>query len=156
MFRLYSRLVVFVFICSVHFLSAQQLPLQVFAPAGMEAVQGNYDFAWTFGEPFTFTYPQSFLILTQGYHQPELKVVYTGKLQVPAIKVYPNPTQQFLFLEQADGGEYTLYATGGQLLRQGVLEEKTTIDLHPYAAAPYVLHVRFRGNDYTYSIIKID
>lgn len=135
-------------------LCAQSLPQQVFSPAGSHASPTGFDIAWTFGEPLTFTYPQTSTILTQGFHQPEINVVAISEAQAPAIRIYPNPTQQLVFLEQAAGATYTLYTLTGQLLRSGVLEEKTAIDLSTYAAATYMLRVLWNDKEYGYSLIK--
>ena len=135
--------------------SYAQLPLQVLGPAGMEAVQSNYDLSWTFGEPFTFTYPQSFVILTQGYQQPELKVVAIDENESSGIQVYPNPVEQDLTITSAGGGEYTLYSTAGQLLEKGILEPRSLVNMRPYAAANYVLHIQDGKKQHAYSIIKI-
>lgn len=149
---LLSVLFSWLFFCAP--LAAQQLPLQVLSPAGSHASTTGFDIAWTFGEPLTFTYPQSATLLTQGFHQPEIKVVAISETQAPAIRLYPNPTQQLVYLEKAAGASYTLYTLHGQLLLSGVLEEKTAIDLSPFAAAPYLLRVLWREKEYGYSLIK--
>ena len=147
-------LILLLLIFSVAPITAQQLPLQVLSPAGQSAQQGSYDYAWTFGEPLTLSYNQPATLLTQGFHQPELKVVFTGEEVLPALRVYPNPTQQLLFIEQADGGAFSLFSLNGQLLHSGSLSLKTSLDMQALAAAPYLLRIQLKGKDYNYSIIK--
>ena len=66
----------------------------------------------------------------------------------PAIKIYPDPTTDFLIIEQAGFKEETsifIYNLQGQLLlRQAIHQPKAKIDVSSFTSGVYIL--KFKGN----------
>lgn len=95
------------------------------------------------------------LIVTQGYLQPVLKGMQS---QDPSsalgdlagyVKVYPNPTENFLFVEMTrDIGDFSLKLFDGQgkvviekLHMNGEANQKLTLDLSSLSAGSYFLMI---------------
>lgn len=133
---------------------SQQLPLQVFATAGDEVVQGNYECDWTLGETFTLSYSQPNVLSTSGFHQPELRVVSAVELSFPTIRIFPNPSTQSVWIEGIEKGNYVLYSQEGKQLISGCIQSKGELRLDGLPVATYHLKVLQGGLTQSFTIIK--
>jgi hypothetical protein len=127
----------------------QEMALQVIAAAGGIGATGSLAAEWTVGEPVIATLTGATSVLTQGFHQPEIK----GLVGIRAdegintfIDVYPNPAADFLILSldtrDLKDFYYELYNLDGTFLEQKLLESKQTlIDMTGYPAGVYALKV---------------
>ncbi|OFY47386.1 MAG: hypothetical protein A2Y87_09250 [Bacteroidetes bacterium RBG_13_46_8] len=123
--------------------------LQVIAASGGSGQNGSIAMAWTIGEPVISTLSGTGLILTQGFHQPEINGpdairVFEGPDY--SIDAYPNPAVDFLILSldipEMQDFQYVLYDLNGTLLVQELLVSKqTAVDMTDYQAGIYVLKV---------------
>ena len=119
--------------------------------ASHETQIGNYQFAYSVGEmTLVHTTHTSRFIVTQGYYQPvQGKVQDAGQasqnLSTSAtnIKVYPNPTDNLLFIQDPDHSirQWTLLdAAGKTLLQSGEMnKDQYPLDLSTLAAGNYFL-----------------
>ena len=146
------------FMCSV---SGQSLEPQVFSNAGYSNI--GYQ-AWTIGEPLVDTYdPGGSEILTQGFHQPNLKAVGLPEpYQAFGVQVYPRPTSGIVYIDfqepQAESVEVELIATTGQVLERRKFQlapTQTSFDLSSYSAAIYFVRV-FWQNRSRRQVFKIE
>jgi len=84
------------------------------------------------------------VVAENGYHQNTYSVrVNRGATgidnpTVETLKVYPNPTQGMVYVENADGQEIELYNSLGKLLER---TEESSIDLSVYPKGVYLLRV---------------
>ena len=118
------------------------------------AILDHKQFDYSIGEMTLVSTERSHsIIVTQGYWQP---AVSGGRSHDPAsslgdladyVKVYPNPTENFLFVEtMRDLGElsFKLYDGSGKVVMEkmhmnGDANQKFTLDLSTYSAGNYVL-----------------
>jgi hypothetical protein len=137
--------------------------LQVFTSSGNTAIAVGYTLSWTLGEPVIETLTGTNNILTQGMHQTNLIVTNLQDITFPGleIKVYPNPTGDFLKIEVIQGGnELFLYElsdiTGRRLLLKEMQSLTKEIDMKSYVPGSYILHLFNSGHEHvkTCKIIK--
>jgi Secretion system C-terminal sorting domain len=150
--KLIMKIIVFAIACI--FTSSAQAQ-QVISASGSDYSNGSAQISYTLGETVTFTGISSGNALTQGFQQPALKVTGIETISAPDIKVYPNPAFSILNIELATTGSYQLHDLNGKLVREGLLSDKSAIDMSEVAAATYVLTVAEGKNTNQYKIIKL-
>jgi hypothetical protein len=135
---------------------------QVVAASGNTFERSNGSISFTLGEPVTGTINQDNTTITQGFHQPILKVE-SGTDKIPegiSCTVYPNPTSNFVRLElnsqDLTSMEYLLFSSEGKMLNKMSIESSSTeisfSDLNP---AVYILIIKKDEKEIaTYKIIK--
>jgi hypothetical protein len=153
---------------------AQDLgPKTLNASGGSKTIGGN-TYEYSIGEmTLVNTATASNIIVTQGVLQPMPAAVIVG-VQNPAFfadnfKIFPNPSNQIIFLQPAfsHGGKlsFHLYDALGRILKQGTFTlntgtEKQSIDLSDLASSSYALDITFEqlGKIYntSYKIQKIN
>ena len=100
---------------------------------------------WTIGEPITATISDGTTTLTQGFQQSKLTVTAINDIQVAGveIKVYPNPTSNFVTLHFSKSMEQTsflLFDLSGKLILQQEIESTDTkINMMSYSGGSYIL-----------------
>jgi len=109
---------------------------------------GSGSISWTIGEPVIETYYNGINILTQGFQQSKLSVNAINEKNIPElkIKVFPNPTNDFLSVEvisnEQKDFEISLFDLNGKLiLKQKLTDKKQTINMQSYIPATYILTV---------------
>lgn len=132
------------------FCSAQSLSHSVIGVAGdtFHSSKGYLD--WTLGEVLTETYIRNGKMLTQGFHQTELRTVTeinTYALEQGAV-VYPNPVRNSLNVKVTEEGSYQIEVygpRGDKLIDQNInpASEKVPIqiDFHDLSPALYILRI---------------
>jgi hypothetical protein len=123
---------------------SQSGSLSVVGTAGesFRSPEGSLD--WTLGEIMTETYIQKDRILTQGFHQPEIKTVDLEQ----SIIVYPNPVSDSLNVRLIKNGSYQVEVytmLGNKLIDQNINLTLNNlsfqIDFREFGPALYVLRI---------------
>ncbi len=135
---------------------------EVVASAGKTKKAGNIELSWTLGETVIKTVSGGTNIITQGFHQTKLTVTALDEIKLSEldIKVYPNPTSEFVIVHFNDiqiQTRYALFDFSGKLLRQQpVTETDTKIDMKSYAGGTYLLKLIDNKNQslQTFKIVK--
>ena len=126
---------------AVSIVSAQEV---VSSNGGTQSASG-FEVGWTIGEPVIATITGGTNTLTQGFNQTKLTITAVTELLVPGIevKVFPNPTQDFItihFSEFIENSSYYLYDFTGRLIENKlIISVETEIDLKNYASGQYIL-----------------
>jgi hypothetical protein len=151
-----SLLILFLFIVQAP--GAQE----IVSSGGETQKVSGYEVSWTIGEPVTETLSGSANILTQGFHQPKLSVTPVSEFQKSGIelKVYPNPTSDFVIIQTnglTENLRYLLFNINGKLLENELItSEKTKMNLKNYSGGQYVLKLICNSNQpvQNFKIIK--
>lgn len=126
-------------------LRAQSLSPEVVATAGETYSSGTVIVDWTLGEIMTESYDGT-LVLTQGFHQPELKItsIKTPLADLGPVKVYPNPSTGRISIEREKSGELQvllLDMSGRVILQQQTAAVLTELELSHLATGIYILRL---------------
>ncbi|MEN8118486.1 MAG: T9SS type A sorting domain-containing protein [Bacteroidota bacterium] len=151
-----TLLIVLLFTGSI--ISAQE----VISTAGKTQTASGYEISWTIGEPVIETVTDGTNTLTQGFHQSKLTVTAINEFPVSEIglKVYPNPTENFVhiqFSELIEDVHYALYNNAGSLIENNTIRStKTKLNLKQYVSGQYILKLTRDTNQplQTFKIIK--
>ena len=153
----YSIIILILFLAG-SMVSAQQV---VSSNGDSKSVAG-YEVSWTVGESVVATLIGGSNTLTQGFQQTRLTVTAVTDLLYPGleIKVFPNPTQEFItirFSEYIEDTRYSLYDLRGKLIENKLINAADTeIDLKKYASGQYILKLTDKSRQpiQTFQIIK--
>ena len=153
----YSIIIPIFFLAGV-MVSAQE----VVSSNGDSKIAAGYEVSWTVGEAVIATMIGSTNTLTQGFQQTRLTVTAVTDLLYPGleIKVFPNPTQEFItirFSEYIEDTRYSLYDLRGKLIENKLINAADTeIDLKKYASGQYILKLTNKSRQaiQTFQIIK--
>lgn len=157
-----TQLLMIVIILTGMVVHVQSQPQQVIASSGGNYQNAGTSIEWTLGEQVISTLSASNTILTQGFHQPDLKISVTEILDELSysIDAFPNPTNDLLMIKLGNAEvhdlHFILYDINGKVLEQKPMEgETTTINMINYVAGIYLLKVIQPGKEImTYKIIK--
>jgi hypothetical protein len=136
--------------------------LQVIATSGGSGQGGGTSLAWTLGEPVISNLSTNTLMMTSGFHQPDLMVTALRTVDgLPfTIEAYPNPASDFIKVQLNGVGfhdfKYLLFDATGRLLHHiQPVSAITTIDMGTRAAGLYLLKTMQAGREIkTFEIIK--
>ena len=139
---------------------AQQL--EVVATSGDFYVNSSGSLSWTLGEVAIETLSETNFILTQGFQQSKLTVTAINDLQTSGIElsVYPNPTDNFLFIEVKTDNQrdlqINLFDLNGKLiLLKKITGSRQTVHMQNYTPDIYILKVTEGNKEIrTYQIVK--
>jgi hypothetical protein len=113
---------------------------------------------YTLGEIVVETHSNSTAILTQGFHQGDLKVTTAVVNLDIKTKIYPNPTTNFLIveLEKNVNAELLVYDINGKLVIKDKLndEQKKQLDFSFLTQGNYLLHINIADKESVYQINK--
>ncbi len=134
---------------------------KVISANGGTATAAGTVISWTIGEPITATVSDGTTTLTQGFHQTKLTVTAVNEIQVTGveIKVYPNPTSDFVtvhFSNVVEKPTYLLFDLSGRLIQQKNIESTDEkIDMTEYSGGSYILKLNSGQQPLqTFKIIK--
>ena len=130
-------------------LNAQSIERQVISGSGASYTAGNISIDQTVGEAVISTASNSNIIITQGFHQPENSVT----ISIPEtdrmvdLKVYPNPTNDQIFLNitkvEAESLKLRMIDLNGKMLLNKAnispIGNIQTLDMSAFAAGTYFL-----------------
>jgi hypothetical protein len=153
----YSIIILMLFLAG-SVVSAQQ----VVSSNGDSQVAAGLEVSWTVGEAVIETLVGGSTTLTQGFHQTKLTITAVSELLIPGleIKVFPNPTQDFItvhFSEYIEGSRYFLYDFTGKLLENKLINSADTeINMRNYASGQYILKLTNKSQQpiQTFQIVK--
>ena len=134
----------------------------VISTTGKYAETGSGSLSWSVGEPVVETVSDGSNTLTQGFHQSKLTVttIYDKEIIGIEIKVYPNPTSNYLSVEVNSEKQkellLSLFDMSGKLISQEKMtSSKQTVSMKEYAPATYLLKVTENNKELkTYQIVK--
>jgi hypothetical protein len=141
---------------------AQDVKPDVIASSGDTYETASNQMSWTLGEVVVETYSAGPSILTQGFHQPEIKVEsgYTDPVIQLQMSVFPVPATGYITVEFQDIAEnlsVELYNMQGSIVyTQPVNSQRLQIDLNALPAAEYILKIFSTDNTMiqSYTIVK--
>ena len=153
----YSIIILILFLAG-SVVSAQQ----VVSSNGDSQSAANVEVSWTVGEPVIATIIGTGNTLTQGFHQTKLTITAVSELLFPGleIKVFPNPTQDFItihFSEYVKDSRYSLYDFTGKLIENKLINSADTeINMKKYASGHYILKLTNKSRQaiQTFQIVK--
>jgi hypothetical protein len=141
---------------------AQEVKPEVIASSGDTYKTTSSQISWTLGEVVMETYNAGAMTLTQGFHQPGVKVDagYSDPVIQLSVKLYPVPATRYVMLEFQEiqeGLSVELYDMKGNRINvQPVNSQRLQIDLNTLPAAEYILKIVSAENKtiISYIIIK--
>jgi hypothetical protein len=139
-----------------------RLQNQVLATSGKTYSNSIMSMEYTLGEPFTKTLTTTSIVETQGFHQPNLKLITNVGVQELSnfnLNVYPNPfLNQFTIALPSNETVYiTIYDVMGKLIHEQTLADiENVIDLGFLASGNYRIFYKTENQIQTgnISIIK--
>ncbi len=138
----------------------QTVSKQIVGAAGTTQSNGDVRLSWTAGEPIVGLMSSGGTQLGSGYYSSmDIKALSTEEFTMDvAIKVYPNPTTQYLYAEQQDNHqmEIRLIDLGGKTLFTKKVNSKEAIDVSGFVTGLYLIELRDAETNKknTYKIIK--
>ncbi len=149
-----------VFLLFTFFSYAQSISKSVIGMAGKSQANGGLSISWTAGEPVVGLMTSGGAQLGNGYY-PSLNVQALSKedytIEV-AIKVYPNPTSNYLYAEQKDLHQLRIKIVdiNGRILLEKEINHGRKIDISNFSKGIYLMEVNDleTNKQNTYKIIK--
>jgi len=130
----------------------------VVSSSGDSYSNGNVIMDYTLGEIVVETHTNLTTILTQGFHQGDLKVTTSVVNLDIKTKIYPNPTTNFLIieLEKNVNAELLVYDINGKIVIKDKLneEQKKQLDFSFLNQGNYLLHINIADKQSVYQINK--
>lgn len=126
---------------------AQTVELNAISCGGGCLHSGNINISWTIGEPVSEYIESNNISLTQGFHQTNFNILSIKNYTENSIhiKTYPNPTNKFLYIEQADSNQKNHFKimdmTGKILITQTSKQQITEIDLSAFQPGVYFVNI---------------
>jgi hypothetical protein len=130
----------------------------VFSSVGKDTLLPQFHISHTLGEPLIQSLNGSSILMTQGFHQPDLILtVLEPGTGLEELEVFPNPVSKELFVKNGEGYSYRLFGLGGELVKEGLISrELESLNLKDLAAAPYNFEITGKSSRRVYQIIKTD
>lgn len=142
----------------------QSLSPEVLSSSGESYQTPNVQLDWTAGEAVIETATAPNTQLTQGFHQTQLTItaIESGLRNPFEVKVFPNPAQEFVFVEAEAGHEpamVRLVDMHGRILSQPsplAPGERQEFDLRQVALGQYLIQIVGRDGSTlgTFKVIK--
>ena len=152
---------IYYLIASLFFTVSSATAQKVVSSNGGTATAAGTQVSWTIGEPVTATVSDGTTTLTQGFHQAKFIVTKVNDIQISGveIKVYPNPTSDFItvhFSKIVEKSTYLLFNLSGKLILQKNIESTDAkIDMTSFAEGTYILKLNSGQQPLqTFKIIK--
>ena len=130
----------------------------VVSSSGDSYSNGGVIMDYTLGEIVIETFSNSANILTQGFHQGDLKITTAVVNLDIKTKIYPNPTTNFIIieLEKNVNAELLVYDINGKIVIKDKLrdEQKKQLDFSFLTQGNYFLHINISDKQSVYQINK--
>jgi hypothetical protein len=151
-------IIIFILFLAGSVVSAQQ----VVSTNGDSQSAAGVEVSWTIGEAVIETYISGTNTLTQGFQQTKLTITAVSELLLPGIeiKVFPNPTQDFItihFSEYVENSRYSIYDLRGTLMENKlIISADTEINMEKFVDGQYILKLTKDSRQVlqTFKIIK--
>lgn len=135
---------------------------EVISSTGQTQQISGYEISWTLGEPVIETVSKETTVLTQGFHQSNLRLTAMDVFPFSDFEgtVFPNPTSDFVIVHLGSSTIHTglsLYNFSGKLLQQYLITgSETYLNLSGYASGTYILklHQKDKTPAQSFQIIK--
>jgi hypothetical protein len=136
-----KKLIFFFLISSIGF--AQTISKQVIGAAGKTLSNSNLSLSYTVGEPIVGLMSNAGMQLSNGNHNGlniQALNIEDNNLNVQ-IKIYPNPTSQFIFVSHPYKNTFKVQITdiNGKQIYVGNLNNEQALDISAYAEGMYLL-----------------
>jgi len=135
----------------------QHLSPSVIGSAGASFSNSTANIDLTVGEVIIKTFSSN-TILTQGFHQGDLKVNTLLVDIAIKLKIYPNPTTNFLIVESEENvnADILVYDINGKLviIDKLINEQQKQLDFSFLNPGNYLLHINIADNQSVYQINK--
>jgi len=118
---------------------------ELVSSAGDSYSNSTYQLSWSLGECVTATHGAGSYIITQGLHQDNYVVTAVEDLATDIkMSVYPNPTNNFIYLKTVDTKvhdlQYTVTDFTGKVLQMGKFSSDIEqLDFSNYATGNYLI-----------------
>ena len=156
--------IVFLLLFASKLIYSQSNSPEVISTTGNYFENENASLSFTIGEPIIETLSGSDLIITQGFQQSKYEI--TPVIDILGddifVKVYPNPTSQFIIIDigQNNAEKYSLdiiNIKGERLFNTRIGNEKTILNLDKYSLSELILRIFNDKNKMikSFKIIKI-
>ena len=130
----------------------------VVSSSGDSYSNGGVIMDYTLGEIVIETFSNTANILTQGFHQGDLKVTTAVVNLDIKTKIYPNPTTNFLIieLEKNVNADILVYDINGKIVIKDKLrdEQQKQLDFSFLNQGNYLLHINIADKQSVYQINK--
>jgi hypothetical protein len=130
----------------------------VISSSGDSYSNGGIMMDYTLGEIVVETFSNSANILTQGFHQGDLKVTTAVVNLDIKTKIYPNPTTNFIIieLEKNVNADILVYDINGKIVIKDKLndEQQKQLDFSFLNQGNYLLHINIADKQSVYQINK--
>ena len=130
----------------------------VVSSSGDSYSNGGVIMDYTLGEIVIETFSNTANILTQGFHQGDLKVTTAVVNLDIKTKIYPNPTTNFIIieLEKNVNADILVYDINGKIVIKNKLneEQKKQLDFSFLNQGNYLLHINIADKQSVYQINK--
>jgi hypothetical protein len=130
-----------------HSISSQTISKSVIGACGLAQSNGNNKFSWTIGEPIVGTMSAGGYQLGNGYYQSldySLFLSTDDEKLDKFIKVFPNPTAHYLFVEQQDKHplEIRIFDLTSKNLLKRQVNSGEAVDVSNLSVGMYLLLVK--------------
>jgi hypothetical protein len=149
-----------VFLLLTSFSYAQSISKSVIGMAGKTQSNGGLSVSWTAGEPVVGLMTGGSAQLGNGYY-PSMDVQALSKEDFTmdvAIKIYPNPSSNYLYAEQKDQHQLriNIVDVNGRIVLENNINSGGQIDISNFSIGIYVVQVQDleTKKKNTYKIIK--
>ena len=155
-----KKLLLIMGVAGVSSISAQVLSPQVIASAGNSFSSASARMEYTIGEVVTSTLSGASNTLTQGFQQPEIKILAVENYtDLYTFNLYPNPTEQFVTIESSkeDEMQVHIYDGNGKAIQvSGIFSKKVTMNIELLAAGAYFMVITTKAGAplHSYTVIK--
>ena len=139
---------------------AQNLNQKLISNGGNYFSSGNYNISWSIGEPVTATHSTGTNKISQGFHQPPLRVTYVKENNYDmSVVVFPNPALkniQIIFPTADESYNLLLNDITGKLIKLEKINsvKNFSLDLDGLSSGEYHLSIIKMSNSKK-SIYKI-
>jgi len=121
---------------------------EVLVSAGDHYAGENFSVSWSIGESIIETASDSYITLTQGFHQPDVIIteITDAETENYTISVYPNPTADHVYIQTQSVEILPLQAElfdmhGNKLLSQTLTGDVTQFSVQQLPVGMYLLKV---------------
>jgi len=149
-----SQMIMFAIIFSAHECFSQELSSRLIAVCGDHYSDNQMSVSWSVGECITETAGTGRYVLTQGFHQPRMLItkIDENTMENLAIKVFPNPAHEQIFVETGATEQLPLYAElwdlkGNRLFTKSLAAKTTSFSVKPLPSGLYILKVLSKRRD---------
>lgn len=120
--------------------------LNVISSSGNYTEGTSHSIAWTVGEVVIETASDPSNDVTQGFHQPDLKVLSVQEYSDLDISVYPNPARNQFNVITSEQTNLTIYDIQGKEVRSmDIYSSQTSIDVSDLSRGTYTLVFEANG-----------